>query len=110
MRRCSFGETIGASRKFLSRVEQDRQCEVNNGDNAERPKPSWHATPRIMPDSSCDDAGESHRQHEFPGEIHDLVDASPRQRCANPDVNKKQDRQLREKPNVRWNEFERADW
>ena len=62
-----------------------------------------------MPHRRSDDAGERHRQDEFPGEIHDLVNASAREGSAHPDVNKQQDRQLHQEPNIRRDEFERAD-
>ena len=52
---CSFGETISARREFLSRVEQHRQRDVNDGDHAERPKPSGPAAPGIMPDRRRDE-------------------------------------------------------
>ncbi|OLA98286.1 MAG: hypothetical protein AUH19_00695 [Verrucomicrobia bacterium 13_2_20CM_55_10] len=62
-----------------------------------------------MPDGSSDDASERHRQHEFPGEIHDLIDARPGQRPAEPDVNEQQCAEFREKPDVGGNKFKRAD-
>src|SRR5476651_823477 len=63
----------------------------------------------VMPDGRRDDAGERHRQHEFPGEAHDLIDARAWQRPANPDKNKKQHGELRKKPEIRWNDFEPGD-
>jgi hypothetical protein len=38
-----------------------------------------------MPDGRGDEAGEGHREHELPGEIHDLIDAHARQSAASPD-------------------------
>src|ERR1044071_4488482 len=57
-----------------------------------------------MPDSRSDDAGEDHGKHEFPGKSHDLIYPHPGQSSANPDENEKQCGQLREEPDIRWNE------
>ena len=62
-----------------------------------------------MPDGGGDDTGERHRQHEFPGEVHDLIDARARQRSANPDENKKQRAKFDEKPEVGGNKLEEAE-
>ena len=59
-----------------------------------------------MPNGSGDNAGECHWQHEFPGDIHDLIDARARERAADPDGNKKQRAQLCEEPGVRGDNFQ----
>ena len=61
-----------------------------------------------MPNGSGDDTGESHRQHEFPGDIHHLIDACAWECSADPDVNKKQRAQFYEEPHVGGNNFEHA--
>src|SRR6202022_628955 len=108
-RPCSFGKTISPGREFSASIEQDRQGEVNGGDDRERPKPPAQPATGVMPHGGGHHAGKRHRKHKFPGEIHDLIDARARERAAQPDVNKKQDRQLHEKPNVGWNEIEKVD-
>src|SRR5436309_3519960 len=100
MRRRSFSEAINARRKFPSRVEHDRQRGVNRCDHKKRPKPPAQAAAGVMPDPSGDDARECHRQHEFPGEIHDLIDPRARERSTDPDVNEQQRAQFCEKPDV----------
>src|SRR6266496_1112948 len=109
MRRCSFVKTIGARRKLLSRIKEAREREINKGDHCQRPKPARQSPPLIMPDRRGDDQGEGHRKHEFPGEIHNLIDASARKRPTHPNVNKKQRTQLQEKPKIGWNKVERSD-
>ena len=59
-----------------------------------------------MPDGRSDDARKCHRQHEFPGKIHDLINADARERATQPDVNEKQRAQLREKPDIGRDKFE----
>src|SRR5207248_11629850 len=86
---CSFGKTISTRRKFSARIEQDRQREVNDGDDRERPEPTAQTATGVMPDGGGHHAGKRHRKHEFPGEIHDLIDPRARERAAQPDVNKK---------------------
>src|ERR671918_2111158 len=108
MRR-SFSKAISTRRKFPSRVEQDREGGVGNCNHYQRPKPSAQAPSGIMPDGGGDDARERHRQHKFPREVHDLIDARSRQRSAKPDVNEEQRAKFPEEPEVRGNEFERAD-
>src|SRR5213594_3313112 len=61
-----------------------------------------------MPYGGGDNARERHRQHEFPSEIHHLIDARARERAADPDVNEKQRAKLYEKPDVGWNNFKYA--
>src|SRR5438876_3774850 len=62
-----------------------------------------------MPDGRGKDAGERHWEHEFPSEVHHLIDPRAWQRAANPNEDEEQQTELREKPNVRWNHLERAD-
>src|SRR5438874_3267125 len=62
-----------------------------------------------MPDGGIYDASECNRKHEFPGEVHDLIDASARKRTAHPDVNEKEGAQLQEKPKIGWNKVEGSD-
>src|SRR5205085_1923577 len=88
-RRYSFGETIDARGKSFSRLKDARKREINNRDHCQGPKPARETAPLVMPDSSGDDTGERHREHEFPGEIHDLIDASARQRSTDPDIKNK---------------------
>src|SRR6266851_4913757 len=110
MRRCSFGEMISARSEFLSCIEQPRQPDVNNGYDSQRPKPSGHPASLVMPDRGGNDAGESHREHEFPGEFHDLIHPRAWECPAKPDVDEKERGQLREKPDVGRNKLEAADW
>src|SRR4029453_13510703 len=105
----SFSKTISAPREFLSCVEEDRQGGVGNSNHCKRPKPSAKASSGIMPDGGCYHACERHRQHKFPREIHDLIDARPGQRAAKPDVNEEQCAKFREEPDVGGKEFEHAD-
>ena len=108
-RRYSFGETISARREFFARIEKARKREINDCDYCQRPKPAGQTAALIMPDGGSDDTSERHRKHEFPGEVHDLIDARARQRSADPDVNEKQRAQFQEKPNIGWNEVEDSD-
>src|SRR5207253_2391226 len=80
----------------------DRQGEVNGAHDRGRPKPGGKTVAEIMPDRSRNHASERHRQYEFPGEVHDLIDARSRKSAAQPDVNEEQDRQLGEEPDVGW--------
>src|SRR5438132_718857 len=83
------GETIGARGELLAGIEQTRERDVNHCDQSQRPNPARQAASFVMPHSGGNDAGKRHRQHEFPGEVHDLIDARARQRPAYPNVNKK---------------------
>ena len=59
-----------------------------------------------MPDRSGEDAGKSHRKHEFPGKIHHLIDPGARERAAHPDEDEKEQAKLGEKPKIRRHKFQ----
>src|SRR5438067_726394 len=109
MRKYSFGKAISTGREFPAGVEQDRQGDINNRYDRERTEPSAETPAGIMPDRRRHDAGKGHREHEFPGKIHDLINPRARKRAAHPDVNDEQDRQLEEEPNVRGHSFEESN-
>ena len=56
-----------------------------------------------MPDAGDDDIDERERQHEFPGEVHQLIHAQARQRAANPDEHENDGNHLGQEPNIRRN-------
>src|ERR1041385_3519941 len=70
--------------------------------NKDPPQPRIHETP----DNRGDEIYETHWQHEFPGEVHQLIHAKTRERAANPNEETNQREQLNEEPRVTRNEIE----
>ncbi len=86
--------------KFLvlhqAATEHDIRAENNRGAD----QPALPVGGHVMPDAGDEDVDERERQHEFPGEVHELIHAQARQRAANPDEDENDRHQLREKPDV----------
>src|SRR5207253_8468692 len=59
-----------------------------------------------MPDPRSKNIYQRHRQHEFPREIHQLIDSQPGQCPADPNEQRDQAEKLQEEPDIRWNPFE----
>src|SRR4051812_47636505 len=76
---------ISAFAEFAFAGEGAREDHVRNGDerkaNQRPPEPGIHEAP----DDGDDEIHEAHREHEFPGEAHELIHAQAGQGAANPD-------------------------
>src|SRR5438128_1127112 len=108
-RSISGRQFIGAFAEFAFAGQRAGEGGVGNHDQSETNKNSPKTRVHKAPDDRDDKIHQAHRQHEFPGEAHELIHAQARKRAANPNEKADQRQQLEEKPAVARDEIQKLE-
>src|SRR3954447_16027234 len=96
----SFRITINSFADFLLLKQRESKHRIGTKNEQTANEPTDHSMRHEMPEACGKQIDERHRQHELPGEVHELIHAQPWQSAANPNKDCDQRQEFAEKPEV----------